>query len=283
MRRELGLRRTYAADVRTPMTGPPPLRERKCPNPGRDLSRLGTLTGVTDSSLEKKPAEGKPVTAAPDAASVRASEAASVRASDADRDRFADILREALATGRLDAEEHGERLDSVYAAKTMGELEPLVRDLPEGRPEQLASQAAPQPEPVDRPTPRGSWATREDDKDNLVAIFSGSVRKGQYRVPEKINATAVFGGVEIDLTDALFEHPYVVLNTTAVFGGISIRVPKNVTLRQKGAGVFGGFEVHTTESPDPDAPVVLVQGAAVFGGVEARPRHGKWLSDAADR
>uniref|UniRef100_UPI000AE5FF54 DUF1707 SHOCT-like domain-containing protein n=1 Tax=Streptomyces lushanensis TaxID=1434255 RepID=UPI000AE5FF54 len=53
-----------------------------------------------------------------------------IRASDADRDRIADILREALAEGRLDAEEHAERIDSVYRAKTVGELEPLVRDLP---------------------------------------------------------------------------------------------------------------------------------------------------------
>ena len=53
--------------------------------------------------------------------------AVSVRASDADRDRIADILREALAEGRLDAEEHSERIDTLYSAKTLGELEPLVR------------------------------------------------------------------------------------------------------------------------------------------------------------
>ena len=56
-----------------------------------------------------------------------------IRASDADRDRIADILRDALAEGRLDAEEHSERIDAVYRAKTVGELEPLVRDLPAAR------------------------------------------------------------------------------------------------------------------------------------------------------
>lgn len=55
---------------------------------------------------------------------------ADLRASDADRDRVADILRDALAEGRLTTEEHSERLDGVYAAKTVGELEPYVRDLP---------------------------------------------------------------------------------------------------------------------------------------------------------
>ncbi|NUP44134.1 MAG: DUF1707 domain-containing protein, partial [Streptomyces sp.] len=56
--------------------------------------------------------------------------AGELRASDADRDRIADILREALAEGRLDPEEHADRIDAVYRAKTVGELDPLVRDLP---------------------------------------------------------------------------------------------------------------------------------------------------------
>lgn len=76
--------------------------------------------------LEKHPQ--KPVASA-EPPGIRASD---IRASDADRDRTADILREALAEGRLDAEEHAERIDSVYRAKTVAELAPLVRDLPSG-------------------------------------------------------------------------------------------------------------------------------------------------------
>ncbi|MBK3627994.1 DUF1707 domain-containing protein, partial [Streptomyces sp. MBT49] len=53
-----------------------------------------------------------------------------LRASDADRDRVADILRDALAEGRLTADEHAERVEGVLAAKTVGELEVFVRDLP---------------------------------------------------------------------------------------------------------------------------------------------------------
>ena len=55
---------------------------------------------------------------------------ADLRASDADRERVAEALREAYAEGRLTAEEHSERVDSVYAAKTLGELVPLTVDLP---------------------------------------------------------------------------------------------------------------------------------------------------------
>src|SRR5690606_17459971 len=53
------------------------------------------------------------------------------RASDADRDRIAAILGEALATGRLTSAEHADRLDAAYSAVTLGDLAPLVKDLPE--------------------------------------------------------------------------------------------------------------------------------------------------------
>ncbi|MER5827887.1 DUF1707 domain-containing protein, partial [Streptomyces mirabilis] len=62
----------------------------------------------------------------------RASDA-ELRASDADRDRIADILRDALAEGRLTADEHAERIEGVLATKTVGELDRFVQDLPAAR------------------------------------------------------------------------------------------------------------------------------------------------------
>jgi Domain of unknown function (DUF1707) len=53
-----------------------------------------------------------------------------VRASDADRERTAALLREHHAVGRLTAEEFSERVDEAFAAKTVGDLEVLLADLP---------------------------------------------------------------------------------------------------------------------------------------------------------
>jgi Domain of unknown function (DUF1707) len=53
-----------------------------------------------------------------------------MRASDADRERTATLLREHHAEGRLTAEEFSERVDRVFAAKTLGELDALLADLP---------------------------------------------------------------------------------------------------------------------------------------------------------
>ena len=168
---------------------------------------------------------------------------AGIRASDADRDRIADILREAVAEGRLTAEEHAERVDLVYRAKTVGELEPLVRDLP-------VTGGAPQAASPHGYGPEGPVGPAE----NLVAVFSGSTRRGRWRVGGRTNAFALFGSVEI-------------------------KVPENISLRGSGTGVFGNFEVVTLESADPEAPVVVVNGYSVFGSVEAKPKRGKLIAN----
>jgi hypothetical protein len=53
-----------------------------------------------------------------------------MRASDADRERTATLLREHHAEGRLTAEEFSDRVDRTLAAKTIGELDALLADLP---------------------------------------------------------------------------------------------------------------------------------------------------------
>jgi hypothetical protein len=57
-----------------------------------------------------------------------------LRASDADREAFGERLRRHHVDGRLSTDEFQERVDSCYSAKTIGELERLVTDLPAERP-----------------------------------------------------------------------------------------------------------------------------------------------------
>jgi Domain of unknown function (DUF1707) len=70
---------------------------------------------------------------------------ATLRASDADRERVAEQLRHATAEGRLSPDELEERLEIAFAARTYGELDTLVVDLPgqtvrrRERPERAAS------------------------------------------------------------------------------------------------------------------------------------------------
>lgn len=200
-----------------------------------------------------------------------------LRASDAERDRIADILHDALAEGRLTADEHAERVEGVLSAKTVGELDVFIRDLP------AAHRQGPGPSPAPAPYRPTAGAFPIDPDDNVVAIFSSAVRKGRWRTGRRIHAYSIFGSVEIDLSEALFDHQQVMIKAFSVFGSVEIRVPENVSLRGMGGGVLGSFEVDTLDSGDPEAPVVYVDGWAVLGSVEARPRRGKVVADILDR
>ncbi|GGY01443.1 DUF1707 SHOCT-like domain-containing protein [Streptomyces djakartensis] len=204
--------------------------------------------------------------------------ASGLRASDAERDRIADILHDALAEGRLTADEHAERVEGVLRAKTVGELEVHIRDLPAAH-----RQGPGGPSRAPAPHRPIAGAVPVDPDDNVVAIFSGAVRKGRWRTGGRIHAYAIFGSVEIDLSEALFDHQHVVIKSFALFGSVGIRVPENVSLRGTGGGVLGSFEVDTLDSGEPDAPVVYVDGWAVLGSIEARPRRGRVVADILDR
>ncbi|WP_330332392.1 DUF1707 domain-containing protein [Streptomyces sp. NBC_00536] len=223
--------------------------------------------------LEKHPA-------APAPAAESGPAPVALRASDADRDRIAQIIGDALAEGRLTAEEHSERLDALYAVKTVGELEVLVRDLPAA---QGTAYAAPAPAsgpawPVSGP-PGGGYA------ENVVAVFSSSARKGRWRPAARTRAVSVFGDITIDLTEAVFEQQVTEINVTCVLGNVEIHVPENVTLRGYGSGVLGNFEVRGEgeSTSEPQAPVVIVRGFTVLGNIEARRKRGARLVDLADK
>ncbi|MFG2710185.1 DUF1707 domain-containing protein [Streptomyces goshikiensis] len=199
---------------------------------------------------------------------------ADLRASDADRDRIAQILADALAEGRLTADEHSERLDSLYAVKTVGELEVLVRDLPVPgvTPPVAAAGAGYAVGPA-------AGAT----VDTVVAVCSSSARKGRWRPGAHTRAVSVMGDISIDLTEAVFEQQVTEINVTCVLGNVEVLVPENVTLRGYGSGVLGNFEVRGQGrgETDPQAPVVIVRGFALLGNIEARPKLGARLVDLA--
>lgn len=187
-----------------------------------------------------------------------------MRASDADRDRVADQLREALAEGRLSAEEHAERLDAVYQAKTYAELAPIVHDLP-------ATGGVPAPEAA--PAVRDDLPPPPAGAPNIVAVFSGAERKGRWLVEPNTNVVAVFGGVELDLRQAVLSQRDITINVVAIMGGINLTVPAGVRVVDSVTAIFGGSSVPPGDTVDPEAPVIRLTGFALFGGVSVTRRN----------
>ncbi|TDD63139.1 DUF1707 and DUF2154 domain-containing protein [Actinomadura darangshiensis] len=184
-----------------------------------------------------------------------------MRASDADRDEVADRLREALAEGRITPEEHAERIDAVYSAKTYADLEPVLSDLP--------SEEAPRPR-VDLRKDQQALPPPPPQSPNLVAIFSGVERKGRWLVEPTTNVSCVFGGVDLDFRQAVLSQGEVNVNVTCVFGGVNIVVPPGVRVIASNTAVFSGNDLPEDDTADPDAPVIRITGMLLFGGVSVK-------------
>jgi hypothetical protein len=197
----------------------------------------------------------------PDPARVPGVAAGSLRASDADRDQVANVLSTAYSEGRLTRDEHDERLNRVMAAKTFAELIPLTQDLVYNG-----------PAPVTAPAAEGRIDTSHADPepDRMIAIFGGTTRKGRWRVRRNIQAYALFGGQDLDMREATFESPVTEITGFWCFAGLDIKVPEGVEVRDQTVGIFGGTDIKKVGDPEPGAPVLVIKGIALFGGVSVK-------------
>ena len=184
-----------------------------------------------------------------------------LRASDADRDQVATVLSTAYAEGRLSREEHDERIDQLMAAKTFDDLLPITRD--------LVVVGTSNPAATPQPTSHFTIDTtgQSVDSDKMIAIFGGATRTGKWRVRKNIQALALFGGIDLDLRDAIFEAPVVEISGFWCFGGLDIKVPEGIEVRDQTAGIFGGTDVSNIGDPAPGAPTLVIKGVSLFGGV----------------
>ncbi len=90
-----------------------------------------------------------------------------MRAADADREQYAEVVRRALDEGRLTLDEMDERLRQIYAAKTFGELEQAVADLPRATPAERSQLTVPRGAPSSPVPP-----SRQDPKAKLPGWLS---------------------------------------------------------------------------------------------------------------
>ena len=80
--------------------------------------------------------------------------------------------------------------------------------------------------------------------------------------------TAIFGGVECDLSRAIIEKDCKI-NATAIFGGVDIIVPRGVNVKVSSTNIFGGTSDECDKTPD--APVTIyIEAVSVFGGVDIK-------------
>jgi hypothetical protein len=187
-----------------------------------------------------------------------------LRVSHEDRDKVVDQLQVAAADGRLTAEELDERVGSALTARTYGELDVLLTDLP----------AVPGMTPV----------PARDVKEliRLETAHGNIQRKGRWAVPRHLDVEARHGNVVIDFAEAVIGHPTLDLSISLSHGNMVLIAPPEVTVDLDSLAVAHGNVVNHAHR-EPEGPVrllVSVSGDLRHGNVVVRgprrPRRSFW-------
>jgi hypothetical protein len=115
---------------------------------------------------------------------------AEMRASHEDRDIIVDQLRVAAGDGRIDADELDQRIEAAMTARTYGELDVLIKDLPPST--QQASVAR---------------RTEAEASQNITVSHGNAHKRGAWLVPRQLNIAVRHGNVVLDFTEAVFHGP----------------------------------------------------------------------------
>ena len=122
-------------------------------------------------------------------------------------------------------------------------------------------------------TPDFSGTKKKRDNDFLDStnVFGGSHQAVYSKNFKGGEITAVFGGCDVNLTQADFEGE-VVLDVTAIFGGAKIIVPASWQVKHEVTAIFGGLDDKRPIilNGEQKTKVLVVKGIALFGGVDIR-------------
>ncbi|MDX2776241.1 DUF5668 domain-containing protein [Streptomyces caniscabiei] len=106
------------------------------------------------------------------------------------------------------------------------------------------------------------------DLDDANALLGGNSIKNESKDYKGGSASAIMGGVEIDLRDAIIKSE-ATLNVFAFWGGVTLKVPEGWTVKSKITPVAGGVDIKTKPAGK-DAPVLYLAGDVIMSGVEVK-------------
>lgn len=124
--------------------------------------------------------------------------------------------------------------------------------------------------PFDTPLPNGVKPTNEDFVD-ATSIFGGSKKKvfsKSFRGGDMVN---IFGGSEIDLTQADFTGT-AVIEVTTLFGGATLLIPSHWNVVSNAVAILGEVKDKRamTNIPENNNKTLLIKGTVIFGGVDIK-------------
>jgi hypothetical protein len=182
------------------------------------------------------------------------------------REQTVDRLIMNYGHGKLSREAFERRLDEALDTRSQDALIELTRDLDLKADRQYTAQKKAELGIRVEPT-----APRDDhDAEHLVNIFAGNSRRGEWHVPRQIRVFNLFGGADLDFTDARFTTDTTYISVLCLFGGVNIRVREGMRTLSRAIAIFGGIDNRAPSTTDPNAPLLVVEGLVLFGGVDIR-------------
>ena len=170
-----------------------------------------------------------------------------VRVSDAERDSVVARLGEAAGEGRISLAEFSERADQAHRARTRGDLEPLLADLP--APGELVRQSPP---------------TRQVAEHVPVGAIK---RTGRWRLNRETRLTTTLGPLKVDLSGAEIDGAEVHLHLSAKVGSIKVWVPAEVRIEVDGTTTRGTRQIEQ-DSAHGSGPLIRLTADTVVGTVK---------------
>ncbi|HZG92368.1 MAG TPA: DUF1707 domain-containing protein [Pseudonocardia sp.] len=205
-----------------------------------------------------------------------------LRVSDDERRHAVSLLERATGRGLLDLDEFTARVDAALAARTRGELNAVLIDLPglvhPDRPTRSGAVARPPAPaaaaPARRPVPSGDGA--------LISAQLGSVtRRGHWSVPAALRVSVAMGSAELDFTETEIEHDVVEIDLDVTAGSVDLRVPEAARVDRAGIEVVLGSVSERVRGRSGGAaaggPLFVLRGSVRAGSLEVRGPRRRWL------
>jgi hypothetical protein len=102
----------------------------------------------------------------------------------------------------------------------------------------------------------------------VFAVLWGADRRARGPVSH-VDVSAVMGGCDVDLREAVPTRSPIVIQVFAMWGGIDIRVPSGWVVEIEAWPILGGV-VDNTQAPALPTQRVILRGMAFMGGVEIK-------------
>lgn len=111
----------------------------------------------------------------------------------------------------------------------------------------------------------------EDDYVDSTSIFGSDKKNVLSKNFKGGEITNVFGGSEVDLTQADIQGKCV-LEVTAIFGGATLIIPSNWIIRSEAVTIFGGISDKRKMAVASEQPrkTLIIKGTVLFGGIEIK-------------